>query len=249
MHPAAADPQLRTGKKKYCIAHPCSSVAGRSTCFCIRRQALHVCVDCGIAFPEAIGIQTVLVTHGHMDHVGALHLHASTRSAFPVRRSWRGNPCPDPLGFRSPTPAGMWNRSPPTYMLPSSVVEPLERVFAGFRSIDESDIPCQFQGVAPGDQIALPRKREPFLFTDHGEGAHRDDSGDGSMGLPPASAFGSGPWCRPFPTRHRITSHGYLFYERKKKLNRSLVCVGGDRVSGDRFVWHIDAIHRDLGFS
>ena len=38
-----------------------------------------ICFDCGIATPEAVRCDTVLFTHGHIDHFGGFAQHAHTR--------------------------------------------------------------------------------------------------------------------------------------------------------------------------
>ena len=54
------------------------SIAGVETC--VEVPTLRLVLDMGTCTSPAIGLQTVLVSHGHLDHCGALPHHAALRS-------------------------------------------------------------------------------------------------------------------------------------------------------------------------
>jgi ribonuclease Z len=113
------------------------SVGGVETC--IDLPGHKVCFDLGRVPDEAIGRATVLFTHGHMDHLGGIAWHCATRAL-------RGMP-------------------PPTYVVPPSCVEGLERLFDAWRSLDRSELPHQLVPIAPGEEHTLNRELVAVPFT------------------------------------------------------------------------------------
>ena len=74
---------------------------------------------------------TVLITHGHMDHVGAAARLASLRDL-----------------------SGM---SPPRFVVPDHTVEAFEAMFAAFESLNRCALPRKVLVVAPGGKVDLGR--------------------------------------------------------------------------------------------
>lgn len=100
------------------------SVGGMHTC--IDLPAWKLCVDLGACSEEAIQRKTVLFTHAHIDHMGAVAWHCSMREL-------RGMP-------------------PPTYVVPSANEEAFEGLFEAWRKLDRSDMPHRTVALAPGDE-------------------------------------------------------------------------------------------------
>lgn len=53
------------------------SVAGHRTCIAV--PLLQICFDLGMCSHAAINQRFVAISHGHSDHIGALHVHAFER--------------------------------------------------------------------------------------------------------------------------------------------------------------------------
>ena len=88
-----------------------------------------VAFDIGRCPPPVVARDTVLFTHGHMDHMGGVAYHCATRS--------------------------MRGMSPPTYVIPSRIVDPFERLLAIWREIDRSDMPHHTVALDPGEEFTL----------------------------------------------------------------------------------------------
>lgn len=55
------------------------SIAGVETCVYFLTRGLRVAFDMGVHIPAATVCDSVFLTHGHLDHCGAVHLHVSQR--------------------------------------------------------------------------------------------------------------------------------------------------------------------------
>jgi ribonuclease Z len=108
------------------------AVAGESTGglgTCIELPGWDLLLDVGICPRSAVFRSRVLVSHGHMDHLGTVALHCATRSLF-------GLP-------------------PPTYVVPAPLAPLLEELLAVWRRLDGSELRCSIVPVKPGDRVSL----------------------------------------------------------------------------------------------
>jgi ribonuclease Z len=103
------------------------SIGGLETC--IELPGWNLCFDIGRCPPSAVKRARVLITHAHMDHAGGIAMHAATR---------------DLLGL-----------PPPTYYVPRSNAEDFESLFAVWRRLDKSELPCTLVPCGPGDTVEL----------------------------------------------------------------------------------------------
>jgi len=83
-----------------------------------------VCFDVGRAPRELLRRGTIAFTHAHMDHMGGIAYHCATRALM-----------------------GM---EPPTYVVPTHAVEPLERLFEAWRLLDRSELAHHLVAIEPG---------------------------------------------------------------------------------------------------
>jgi ribonuclease Z len=112
------------------------SVAGIETC--IEVPGLGLLLDLGRCSRTAVNQPIVLVSHGHLDHVGAVVQHAARRA--------------------------MLNVSEGTYLVPAATAPDLERLFNAASSLDGNAIPHRIVPLAPGTDFPLGKRRwvRPF---------------------------------------------------------------------------------------
>ncbi|CAN5776927.1 ribonuclease Z [soil metagenome] len=91
---------------------------------------LGVVFDAGIAPRSHGGIDTILLSHGHADHVGAL-------PALLCIRALHGK------------------TKPPRVVLPSEIVEDLQVALAALTRLQRYDLAIEAIGMQPGDEISL----------------------------------------------------------------------------------------------
>lgn len=117
-----------------------TSIAGIETA--IELPSFKLVLDMGRCSRTAVNYPTVLVSHGHLDHVGAIVQHAARRALLKM--------------------------SPGVYLVPRVLVPAIERFFEGAGELDGQPIPRQVIGLAPGDEYRLTARRviRPFP-TDH----------------------------------------------------------------------------------
>lgn len=108
-----------------------TSVAGLETC--IELPDLKLAFDIGRGPKSAVSMNTLLFTHAHIDHMGGIAHHVATRSL---------------LGMK-----------PPTYVVPSKLVEPVKNLLDAFRALDDSELDVQIVGADPGDKISVGKRR------------------------------------------------------------------------------------------
>jgi ribonuclease Z len=91
---------------------------------------LHAAFDVGIAARSMVGANHLFLSHGHVDHIGAL---------------------PAYLGIR----ALMGKRSPLKVYMPRSIVDELESALAILSKIQRWDLSIDAVGLEPGDRVPL----------------------------------------------------------------------------------------------
>ncbi len=113
------------------------SIAGVETS--IEVPSLKLVLDMGRCSRTAVNQEFVVVSHGHLDHVGALAQHASRRA--------------------------MMKMSVPTYLVPPVIAADVERLFDAAGTLDGHPIPRKIVAVEPGQTFALPGGRWIRPFT------------------------------------------------------------------------------------
>lgn len=113
------------------IAVDAVSVGGLETC--IQLPGMDVALDLGVCPPRAVARSTVLFTHAHIDHMGAVAAHCATRSLM-----------------------GM---APPTYAVPAERIDAFEDLLAVWRRLDGSALPCAVVPAQPGTRLDLGKGR------------------------------------------------------------------------------------------
>lgn len=116
------------------------SIGGFATALDLPAQK--VCVDVGRLLDSAVARGTVLITHAHADHVGALAQHVAQR--------------------------GMRRLEPAVYVVPPGIEGELEELLGVWRRLDHGTLPATILPVAPGEEHVLRRDlvARPFA-TDH----------------------------------------------------------------------------------
>jgi ribonuclease Z len=100
--------------------------AGIGSCVQIKgRNKENLLFDCGVTEDQTYNADHVFISHGHVDHIGAVVMHARGR--------FRDTPC--------------------KYYVPAKAVEPLTAAFVAFAELDDKDIPAEIIAVSPGDVI------------------------------------------------------------------------------------------------
>jgi ribonuclease Z len=103
------------------------SIGGIETCIHLPR--MKVAFDIGRCPPEVVKVETVLFTHAHMDHMGGVAFHTSTRA--------------------------LRNMRPPTYVIPRPYEAEFERLFEVWRGLDRSEMPHETHAIGPGEEYEL----------------------------------------------------------------------------------------------
>ncbi|MFT5679855.1 MAG: ribonuclease Z [Myxococcota bacterium] len=107
------------------------SVGGLRTCIQLPKMGL--AFDMGCCPPSSVSRRTVLFTHAHTDHMASVVLHCATR---------------DLTGMK-----------PPHYVIPPENAEAFEELFAVWRKLDRSSLPCNIHPLGPGKEYALSKGR------------------------------------------------------------------------------------------
>jgi ribonuclease Z len=112
------------------------SIAGVETC--IQLPGFDLCLDVGKASRSIINTPLILVTHGHMDHMGGIAKHCATRRLMGL--------------------------DPPTYIIPEEYMWNLRDLLGVWRRIDGSSMPCKIVSVRAGDKVQIGPNREVRTF-------------------------------------------------------------------------------------
>ncbi len=103
------------------------SVGGVYTSLCV--PELDVLFDVGIAARSSVGVEHVLISHGHADHIGAL---------------------PSLMGVR-----GLNRKGSPRVFLPAEIVGDVRTALVALSRIQRFDLEPELVGVRPGEVHAL----------------------------------------------------------------------------------------------
>ena len=103
-----------------------------------RIPELKIGFDLGAQPWDFIGTPTWLLTHTHLDHVAALPVYVARRR--------------------------MMKMEPPTIYLPEQPLEDVRRLLLIMQRLDRGRMPCNLQGVVPGQEIELSREHVVTVF-------------------------------------------------------------------------------------
>jgi ribonuclease Z len=112
------------------------SVAGLETC--IEVPSLRLLLDLGACPRSAVSEPTVLVSHGHLDHIGAIANHAARRALL-----------------------GM---SEGVYIVPRAIAAQVEALFNAAGALDGQAIPRRIVPLAPGEGHSVGKGRVVRAF-------------------------------------------------------------------------------------
>jgi len=112
------------------------SVAGVETC--IEVPQLRLILDMGRCTRGALQQSLVLLSHGHLDHIGAVAQHAARRA--------------------------MMHMGDSTYVVPKAVAKDVEELFNAAGRLDGQTIPRRVVPLAPGEEFPIGKQRwvRPF---------------------------------------------------------------------------------------
>jgi ribonuclease Z len=113
-----------------------TSVAGIETSIVV--PTLKLVLDMGRCTSTAVNHPMVLVSHGHLDHAGALAQHATRRALMKMPEA--------------------------TYVVPKPIAADVERLFNAAGDLDGQAIPRRVVPLAPGEELALSGRRRIKAF-------------------------------------------------------------------------------------
>ncbi len=93
---------------------------------CLDVPTFKLAVDIGLCLDRVVARDLVLVTHGHVDHLGALAQHAAQR--------------------------GLRRLPPATYVVPPGLEDPVEEVLRAWRKLDGGELGAEVVVLAPGER-------------------------------------------------------------------------------------------------
>jgi len=112
------------------------STAGVETA--IEVPSLGLVLDLGRCSRTAVNQPLVLVSHGHLDHVGAVVQHAARRA--------------------------MMNMGESVYVVPAAIAADVERMFAAAEALDGGRIPRRVVPLGRGEELDLGKRRRLRAF-------------------------------------------------------------------------------------
>ncbi|HEY0133867.1 MAG TPA: MBL fold metallo-hydrolase [Nannocystis sp.] len=98
---------------------------------CVMVQELGLMFDVGMCPPGSMSYQTILVSHGHADHLGGLPYLVSQH--------------------------GLMSAPPPTVHMPEEIVAPIRQILDCWSAIEGFDLQADLHGHAPGAHIKVGR--------------------------------------------------------------------------------------------
>ena len=96
---------------------------------CIQVPSLGLAFDMGMAPVTALHRETILLTHGHMDHISSVGHHIARRELL--------------------------KRPPATYVMPPEMKEGFLALLAAYRELDKSQMEANIILAEPGDSFPL----------------------------------------------------------------------------------------------
>ncbi|HVW27292.1 MAG TPA: MBL fold metallo-hydrolase [Polyangiaceae bacterium] len=112
------------------------SVAGVETC--IEVPSLGVLFDLGRCTRTAVSAPVVFLSHGHLDHIGAIAQHAARRAMMKMGES--------------------------TYVVPAAIYSDVERLFSAAGALDGNPIPRRVVALGLDDEFDLGKGRRVRPF-------------------------------------------------------------------------------------
>jgi len=198
------------------------SIAGTRTCIVI--DELKVVFDLGFFPRKAAACDIILITHGHADHMGALHLHAFDR---------RMNHLDDP-----------------TYVMPKACVDHFNRAYQALKQLNrhhdgELSTTYKIIGADPPDgrqdegecgSTCESAISEGESAISEGESATSESLGQGHgqtiLNLPKSGGIYH---VNAYSMIHSVPAVGYVIFETRKKLRSDLRAkiLSGELVQSD----------------
>jgi ribonuclease Z len=112
-----------------------ASVSGQGTNIALPRLKLGF--DIGVCPDHAVSLDTIMITHGHADHVGSIGIHAARRSLV--------------------------GADAPTYITHPRLTEDLHTVLGAFERMNRGSLPYKIVELEPGTLVRLPKKNGSLL--------------------------------------------------------------------------------------
>jgi len=106
---------------------------------CIELPSLSLAFDIGRCPESVVNLKTVLITHGHIDHVGGVAHHCA-------RRQLKG-------------------LTPPTYVMERGLVERFQAFMEAARALDGSRMLCNIVEIDPEDAVGIKLPTLPDRYT------------------------------------------------------------------------------------
>lgn len=109
---------------------------------CLELPTWKLLVDLGAVDHNQVPADTVLITHGHLDHLGGIANHIALRE--------------------------LMGQKPGRYIMPPDIVPAVHELLAIWRKLDAAPLEAELIPLAPGEVLPLARNREVEAFaTDH----------------------------------------------------------------------------------
>lgn len=109
---------------------------------CLELPSWKLLVDVGAVDHHQVPASTVLITHGHLDHLGGIANHIALRE--------------------------LMGQKPGRYVLPPAILEDVEDLLAVWRRLDKAPLKAELIPLAPGETLDLDRSRQVVPFAvDH----------------------------------------------------------------------------------